>query len=301
MTQKKKYTFLIVIALLFSAGAYGYYLYKKRSSRISGFFQNRHLKEISGIAASGIFDDIYYTHNDSGDTSRFFAVTPQGKLISTFYFPENTGIISRDLDLEDIAVGKGPKPDKSYVYVGDVGDNFYVRPYITIYRFEEKSSWLKDTVNHVVPSELLLTYPDGINDTETLMIDPIEDLIYIVNKRTDSIGIYTTPLHFKNNEKRVLTLRTKIFFTGIKPFKYITAGDISKDGTKILLKSYQKVYYWQRKGNEPAWQTMRRKPMELPYAMQRQGEAIGFNPDGSGYYTTSEGLFEGIYYYDLPN
>lgn len=301
MILKKKHILLLVFTLLilFSAG-YVYYKIKKRRKEISGFLQSRELKETSGISASGIFNDIYYIHNDSGDTSRFFAVTPKGNLVSTFYYQMDKNTPSRELDCEDIAVGKGPKAGKSYVYLGDIGDNFNGRPYVTIYRFEERLSWLQKPLNHVVPTQLHLSYPDGPKDTETLMLDPIQNLLYLVNKRTDTVRVYTTPLNFKNNEKRVLTLRSKIYIPGFKPFKYITAGDISKDGTRVLLKSYGKVYYWQRREGEPIWATMQRKPAELPYDIQRQGEAIGFTPNGEGYYTTSEGLFAALYYYHLP-
>jgi hypothetical protein len=301
MIFKKKYLLLsaFVVVSLFTAG-FAYYKLKVRSSEISGFFQNPELKEISGIAASQIFEDTYYVHNDSGDTSRFFAVDPQGKLISTFYFPEDQQKQHTLLDCEDISVGKGPEAGKSFVYLADIGDNANVRPYVTIYRFEEKPSWLQDSVHHVIPAQLHLTYPDGPKDAEAMMVDPIQHLMYIVNKRTDTIRVYTTPLNFKNNEDRVLTLRSKIHIKGFKPFKYITAGDISKDGSKILLKSYGKVYYWQRQQDEPVWETMQRKPTELPYDLQRQGEAIGFTANGEGYYTTSESSFAAIYYYTLP-
>jgi len=133
------------------------------------------------------------------------------------------------------------------------------------------------------------------------MIDPIEKLIYIVSKRRDSVGIYTTPLIYKPNDTVILSLHGKLSFKGIKPFKWITAGDISKDGTQILLKSYDKVHYWQRPLNEPVWKAMlTQKPQELPYTMEKQGEAIGFTPDGKGYYTTSEGVYSPIYYYKIP-
>ena len=301
MIRKKKYIILLSVAvLLLLAAGYVFYKIKSRSKEISGFMESKELNETSGIAASGIFNDTYYIHNDSGDTSRFFAITPKGQLLSTFYFQQDKQMKFPQLDCEDIAVGKGPKPGKSYVYLGDIGDNFNGRPYVTVYRFEEKSAWIKKTVNHVVPSQLHLNYPDGSKDSETLMVDPLQSLLYIINKRTDTIRIYTTPLMFKDNETRVLTLQGKIHIPGFKPFKYITSGDISKDGSRILLKSYGKVYYWQRKGNEPVWKTMQSKPAELPYELQQQGEAIGFTADGTGYFTTSEAAFAAIYYYRIP-
>lgn len=299
LKKKWKFILLLLIVVLFSGG-YAWYKLKARSKEISGFLQSGETKETSGIAASGIFDDIYYIHNDSGDTSRFFAITPKGNVVSTYYFQMDKQLPGGQLDCEDIAVSKGPKPGKSYIYLGDIGDNFYVRSYVTVYRFEEQPSWISNSVNHVVPAQLHLSYPDSPQDSETLMVDPLGDLLYIVNKRTDTIRVYTTPLKFRNNEKRVLSLRSKIYFPGYKPFKYITAGDISKDGTQILLKSYGKVYYWKRRENEPVWETMKRKPEELPYDIQRQGEAIGFTAGGEGYYTTSEGSFAAIYYYHLP-
>ena len=89
----------------------------------------------------------------------------------------------------------------------------------------------------------------------------------------------------------MLTRKCKLYFEGFRPFKWITAGDISRDGQQVLLKSYEKVYYWKRDNNEPIWQTMMKKPKELPYKFEKQGEAIGFTLDGKGYYTTSEGFF----------
>jgi hypothetical protein len=97
-----------------------------------------------------------------------------------------------------------------------------------------------------------------------------------------------------------LTKRCRLFFPGVKPFRWITAGDISKDGEQVLIKSYINVYYWKRRRNTPVWTTLQKKPQLLPYKQEKQGEAIGFTPDGKGYYTTSEGAFAPIYYYAIP-
>ena len=165
---------------------------------------------------------------------------------------------------------------------------------------EEQTSWLKDSISKAVAYPIHLKYPDGPKDAETLMIDPIEKLIYIVSKRQDSVTVYTTPLNYRTNDTVMLTKRCQLFFRGLKLFKWITAGDISKDGQQVLIKSYTKVYYWQRKDNEPIWKTVQRPPLSLPYIQEKQGEAVGFTPDGKGYYTTSEGVFSPIYYYNIP-
>lgn len=291
-----------MVILLFFA-AYAEHRKEQKKEDIAGRLQNKQMNEISGIAASGILDDIYYVHNDSGDTSRFFAITPKGNIRSVIYFKgdpeEKLGVA----DCEDIAVGPGPAAGKSYVYMGDIGDNKGDRKYITVYRLEEKKNWIggKDSIINATAVPVHLKYPDGPRDAEAMMVDPVEKLIYIVSKRTDSVTVYTSPLQYKANDTVTLTKRTKLFFRGFRPLKWITAGDISKDGKQILLKNYDHVYYWKRNDNEPAWQTMRGKPAELHYKMEKQGEAIGFTPDGKGYYTTSEGVFAPIYYYPVPD
>jgi len=300
MNRVRKRNLLIVIILILFFGSYARHRFVVKGIDIVGRLQNKQLNEISGIAASGIFKDIYYIHNDSDDTSRVFSISPEGKLKNTIYFKGDATIKLGVKDCEDIAVGIGPAAGKSYIYMGDIGDNNAVRKYITIYRIEEQPAWAKDSLIKAASVPLHLKYPDGPKDAETLMLDPIEKLLYIVSKRGDTVGVYTTPLKYKPNDTVVLTKRCKLFFEGIKPLKWITAGDISRDGQQILIKNYEKVYYWRRIGKEPIWQTVQRKPAELPYQPEKQGEAIGFTLDGTGYYTTSEGVFAPIYYYKSP-
>jgi hypothetical protein len=299
MSRKKRLNIILPVVIVLFFSAYVWHKYVQKEYDITGTLQGRQLDEISGIAASSINKDIYYIHNDSGDTSRFFAIKPDGEVVSTIYFNGDPTDPQGVTDCEDIAVGPGPTPGKSYVYVGDIGDNYSRRNYLTIYRIEENKAWTTKSVCNEKAVALHLRYTDGPKDAETLMIDPIQRLIYIISKRRDTVGVYTTPLIYKPEDTLFLTRRCKLFFSGIKPFKWITAGDISKDGQQILVKSYVNVYYWKRENNEPVWQTLQRKPKELPYKMERQGEAIGFTPDGKGYYTTSEGVYQPIYYYFL--
>jgi hypothetical protein len=301
MGRRKKIRIIIPVVIVLFLFAYARHRYVYHETDITGHLPIKAMNEISGIAASGINPDLYYVENDSGDTSRFFAILPTGQLKSTIYFKGDAKEEFGVNDCEDIAVGPGPVKGKSYFYMGDIGDNDAKYKYITVYRMEEKTSWAEDSIVHATDAiPIHLKYPDGPRDAETLMIDPIGKLIYIVSKREDSVGVYTTPLIYKPNDTVVLTKRCKLFFPGIKLFKWITAGDISKDGRQVLIKSYTKVYYWKREGDEPIWETIQRKPEILPYLQEKQGEAIGFTPDGKGYYTTSEGVYSPIYYYHIP-
>lgn len=279
------------------------YAQNKRDDKnyIAGHLQSQMNDETSGMAASTIHNNIYYIHNDSGDTSRFFAINPEGMLKGEFYFkPESSGKLGVK-DCEDIAVGSGPVEGKSYVYIGDIGDNDASKKFLTIYRTVEPE--LPDNPNKakfVESSFLFVKYPDGGKDAETLMIDPIEKLLYIVTKRHKSVGVYTAPLLFNAGDTVLLTKRCELHFKGLQPFKWIVSGDISKDGTQVVLKSYSRVYYWKREAQEPIWQTLQRKPQQPAYEQEKLGEAIAFAPNGKSYYTVSEGYKQPIYHYAVP-
>lgn len=255
------------------------------------------LSEISGLFISK--DNLIFVQNDSGDTSRFFAIDAKGNLVSKLYFkgdPSNKhfGVT----DCEDIAGGPGPVKNKNYIYLGDVGDNVGKRPYVTVYRFLEPNK-LFNTM-HIEGEAVQLKYPNGPQDAETLMVDPILKELIIISKRQDTVGIYSSALFFRNRDTVTMKKQGSLFLPGRGLAKYIVSGDISRDGRQIILKTYTNVYYWLRNGKEPISQTLRRMPKKLPYVLEPQGEAIGFTPDGKAYYCISEGKNSVIYRYNVP-
>ncbi len=291
-----KYVFylLIAAALLFPACKSA-----PASTPTTPQLEDDRLTETSGIAASVAHPGYFYVHNDSGDTSRFFAITPDGKLKGIFYFNGNAAAPPGVTDCEDIAVGPGPQSNTTYVYVGDIGDNNAIRKLITVYRIKEPALPAAGASANATADPLHLKYPDGPRDAETLMADPVARLLYIVSKREDTVRVYTAPLDFNAGDTVVLQKQAQVYFEGSGQFKWITAGDISQDGQQVLLKSYTKVYYWKRNTGEPIWQTLQRSPTILSYTVEPQGEAIGFTTDGKGYYTVSEGVHALVYYYKL--
>ena len=75
------------------------------------------------------------------------------------------------------------------------------------------------------------------------------------------------------------------------------AGDIATNGGEILIKTYKKVYYWQREPGELLNITLSRTPKSLPYTEEPQGEAIAWTPTTSGYFTLSEGYNQLLLFY----
>jgi hypothetical protein len=68
----------------------------------------------------------------------------------------------------------------------------------------------------------------------------------------------------------------------------IVAGDISSDGSEIVAKNYDHIYYWKRQKNEKLEDAIARPAEELVYTAEPQGESIAFDRTGTGFYTLSE-------------
>src|SRR5215510_12948394 len=97
-----------------------------------GKLQDTAINESSGIVASCSNPGLYWTHNDSGDGPFIYAIDNQGKSRGVWRV---AGAAARDW--EDIAAGPGPIRNRTYLYVGDIGDNDKKRASIDIYRFPE--------------------------------------------------------------------------------------------------------------------------------------------------------------------
>jgi hypothetical protein len=236
------------------------------------------LEEMSGLAFSKNHPDKFYTHTDSGGEAAVYVLDSLGNELGKINLE---GVKNRDW--EDIAVGPGPN-GKSYVYVAEIGDNAAVYKSVKIFRFQEPGKIEKEI--SVKPEILEFNYPKGAMDAESLFVDPISGDLFVVSKRDKQ----NTLFRLKSSdfgEKGVIAEEL-----GKLPFTSATAADISQDGSKILIKNYYKIYYWDRKQGEKIADALSRAPKELPYVPEPQGEAIGFQPDGKAFYTISEKRFD---------
>jgi hypothetical protein len=238
------------------------------------------LIEISGVAASRINPGVLYIHNDSGNPDQVYLSNGNGDNIGTLNMPVS------NRDWEDIAVGPGPEPGKTYVYLGDIGDNKSVYPSVHVYRFLEPDltgQALPVTLNITNVDDIELKYPAGPVNAETLMVDPLTKDIYIATKESNLSKIYVAKYPQNTTAATVLTPVVELYFDKA------TGGDISPDGTEILLRSNQLIWYWKLPIGMGIAAGLMIPPEVAPYANNEpQGEGIGFAADGSGYYTDTE-------------
>ncbi len=251
----------------------------------NGKLESTQLVEASGLAPCTYRSDWLYAHNDGGDYNRFFILDTTGKHIKSVIVP-----YSGNRDMEDMAVDANPIDGKTYVFLGDIGDNDGVYPEIKVYRFEEQSFLDngRDTTTFKAQT-LKFKYPDGPRDAETLLVDPWSHHLYIVSKRDARCCIYKASYPF--DTVGTVTLQK----VGQLPYSGFVGGSISSDGKHIVLKTYLQVFYWERNANETLINALSRQPKMLPYKMEKQGEAICWSLDAKQYYTISEGKNEPIY------
>ncbi len=237
--------------------------------------------EVSGVAASRINPGILYIHQDSGDPNQVYLTDGNGANNGTLTL---TSVGNRDW--EDIAVGPGPEVGVNYVYVGDIGDNDSKYSSVFVYRFPEP-----DLTGKTLPyisdittvDQIELKYPDGPGNAETLMVDPLTRDIYIASKQSNLSKIYVARYPQSTTSVTVMTPLVQLYFNKA------TGGDISPDGTEILLRSNELIWYWKLPAGTSISAGLLTQPEVAPYANNEpQGEGIGFAADGSGYYTDTE-------------
>jgi hypothetical protein len=237
---------------------------------------DKKLDEASGLAASSSNPGLLWTHNDSGNRAEVLLVDDKLNIRLTCILDN---VINRDW--EDIAVGPGPEPGKTYIYVADIGDNMAIFPYKMIYRFEEPK-FVEGTAKVTITKfDRIVFQLDVKKDTESLLIDPKTKDLYVISKREKPVYVYELKYPYSTTD--TLTAQ-KI---GSIPFGQVVAGDFSSDGSEVLIKNYNNVLYW-KLNNESLASALKRNPLIVNYEAEPQGESVTFARDGSGFYTISE-------------
>lgn len=242
------------------------------------------MSEASGLGWSIKNPGMIWSHNDSGHTNTFFLLDAStGEIVARYKIGG-----TNNLDWEDMEVAVGPIEGESYIYVGDVGDNDQKRPEYSIYRFpepvfEEAHRGQNINLTDLDVDRIRFQYPDGSKDTESLLVDPLTNDIFLVTKRGEVSVLYVLPYPQPINETYT------IYKAGEFSFRQASAGTSSHDGSKVMIKNRVEIFYWERQPGETMTEMLSRTPIKAPYAGEPQGEAISFDLDYN-YFTLSEEL-----------
>jgi hypothetical protein len=251
-------------------------------AKIVGTIDSNEITESSGITASRCNDNVYWTHNDSGSDAVLFAVNEKGKKLGTWKVTD-----AKNIDWEDIAAFKDDK-GKCFLYIGEIGNNNRTRSEMTVYKVTEpkvsdadKDSSIKKPSKTESAEAIKFSYTDGKSDAETLMIHPKTGDIYVLTKSL--IGASEV---FKIGKK---TEKIADFNVPAVPSGFLTGGEISPDGKRVILCDYFNAYEItlpkDAKNFDEIWSE---KPLVIELGERKQGEAICYTADGKAIMATSE-------------
>jgi hypothetical protein len=250
------------------------------------------LPETSGLATGRRSPGVLWAHNDSGNAPVVRAIDETGRLLAELALP----VLA--LDWEDIAIGPG-RDGSPALWVADIGDNLALRPTVTIYRLPEPVVAASPVPATPVPlaaaglERFTVRYPDGPHDAETFLVDPATGDAFIVGKATDqdsTVPVYRLPASALVDGAtieaepvgRIVGRRAG----RIGP----TAGDISADGTLVLVSNGREGLLWLRDPAQPVSALFAAQPAAPCEVRPDGGEAVAFSVDGRTLWAVNEGV-----------
>jgi len=247
------------------------------------------LKEVSGITPA-YQEGNFWVHNDSGDGATIYLIDRQAKLLKKFSL-EGVSVVDCE-DIDRVKIG-----DTYFLVLADIGNNAGKRTWTCLYVFPEPQADDPGLIPKKSIRAIFLKFPGRQRlDAESIMIDPIDNMLYVISKREFRSTVYGAEV-FTNVKQQYFTLNR----IAELPFTFATASAIDQTGTQLLVKNITHIFYWQRNRSESWKQVLQRKPAILPYQVEPQGEAIAFDSKGNGFYTISErpfGLKSYLYFFE---
>jgi len=259
--------------------------------KVVGEIKSSDITESSGIAASRCQSNVLWTHNDSGDEAYIFAINSAGDSLGTWKVQD-----AENIDWEDIA-GYKDKSGKCFIYIGEIGDNKTKRHVHTIYRISEplvvpndaKSS-RKEPLTAASAEKVDFSYPDYDQDAETLIVHPKSGDIYVVTKRVSGpAGVYKIKASFGSPDAQKAERVADISVPAI-PNGFLTGGDISPDGRRVIICDYTQAYEFVLPEKDPNFENIwKQAPEPVDLGKRKGGESICYSVDGTALFATSEG------------
>lgn len=255
MIRWRPATVLIALGLATLPGSAG-----AREATLDRVLRDPRIVESSGLARSTFARDVLWTHNDSGDTARVFAVGGNGQTRAVIRLRCATA-----LDWEDISSGP-----RHTIWVADIGNNALARTTVTVYRFREPRKLESGSVRC---RPFVLSYPRSPFNAEALFVHPRTGRVWVASKVSDGGDIYRAPAELSPTAPNELTrLRDAP--------RYVTAGTWAPSGKRFALSTGADAYLY-RAGN---LRLLRR--IRLPAT--EQGESLTFTRDGRALLRGSE-------------
>ncbi|MFT3743115.1 MAG: hypothetical protein QM785_02370 [Pyrinomonadaceae bacterium] len=258
--------------------------------KVNGQIRSADIIESSGITASKCQKNVLWTHNDSGDEAFVYAIDESGASLGTWQVPN-----VENIDWEDIASIKSQ--GKCYIYIGEIGDNKARRPEHSVFRIAEPAvdpstanSSRKEPMTTAAAETVNFSYPDADQDAESLLVHPTTGDIYVVTKRVSGpAGIYRIKPDFNGQTVQKAQKIGDLSVPAI-PNGFLTGGDISPDGRRVIICDYTQAYEYVLPEGEKDFDSVWKQPgVSVDLGKRKGGESVCYSADGSSIFATSEG------------
>ena len=248
------------------------------------------IDESSGLAVSKCQKNVFWTHNDSGGGPFLYAFDSSGRKLGTWKLSG-----TRNIDWEDMATVRA-SDGRCSLYVGEIGDNERKRDSHAVYRFVEPLiSNEAATSSKKVPlpidtfDVLKFRYPNARHNAEALMVHPSTNDLYVITKNlTGPAEVFKLKPIFDGSEIQTADLVGSISLPAI-PNGFVTGGDISPDGTRVVLCDYftgfELILPSNAKNFDDIWT---QKLVAFDLGPREIGESVAYAEDENTVYATTE-------------
>jgi len=149
--------------------------------------ENRALAESSGLTASNLHEDVFWSINDSGNAPELFAIGMDGADLGTWQIDAPDTV---DWESMDSFVLDGT----AYLIIGDTGDNFRWRKQLSLLVIAEPTSLIPNQEKLPIAWQVDYRYPEGARDSEALAVDADNNVVYVLSKRRYPAELFRLPL-----------------------------------------------------------------------------------------------------------
>lgn len=232
------------------------------------------LEESSGIVASRARRGVFWTVNDSGNDPLLFATDSSGADLGYLRVEG-----ARNTDWEDISIGPCTHAPGTCLFIADLGDNTFRRPYVVIYVVPEidPPTGPADTTRAVAVEDIIvLKYPDQPHDAEALAVTR-DWLLVITKDRTGPAVLFRTPRQAAGARTLERLTELNIHISTIRG-RLVTGAAVSRNEHLLVVRTYPTIHLFALRDGLPVPQTSP-DGLAIP-VVETQGEGVCFDDEG---------------------
>ena len=236
-------------------------------------FDYEEINESSAIIKSRVWDDVYWTLNDSGNKNRIFPFNRNGQLHRAEWYKENQGGVyiagTLNIDWEEMAVDNDDN-----IYICDCGNNGNARKDLCIYQLKDPLPLFTGSKNYFKKYHFYYPeqkeFPAKPNNYDCEAVFWANGKLYFLTKhRADSLTKLYRMDNMDDNIENPLTYLATFDIKGM-----VTAADVTPDGKKLAVLTYTSIWLFESETDD----YFHGKISWLPISA-KQCEAICFEND----------------------